>query len=93
MSFLVWFSPSDPSKWIWLPFAAILAGLTLCLYIARKNTLSFPLAVAICLILFFCTNKQAFANYYYLVAGAIYCAIGTAGINSQSLNRQRTVNS
>jgi uncharacterized membrane protein len=75
LSFLVWAHPADPSKWLWLPFALLGLMLLVCLRIGYKRTLSFPLAVALCLLPFFATNKQAFANYYYLVIASFLLAV------------------
>ena len=54
-----------------------LAVLTMliCLACALRRRISFPLALSLCLLAFFSTNKQAFANYYYLVIGALLCGV------------------
>jgi len=71
LSFLAWWGSNRPG-WIgpwWLAFAAMLvAGI-----FARWRKLSFTATLTLCYFAFFAFNKQAFANYYYLVLGAMAC--------------------
>jgi len=88
LSYMVWFSPTNPAAWFWLPFALLLASLAACLILAyRKGTISFPLAASFCLLLFFCTNKQAFANYYYLVMAGVCIAITAMYVRQPEKNK------
>lgn len=66
--------------WMWLPFAALLGAVALFTMMGRRRQILFPAAVSASLLLFFCLNKQAFANYYYLVlAGMCIAAAGYCG--------------
>jgi hypothetical protein len=78
LSFLAWFAPSTPAAWVWLPFAGLALALTACLWAIWRRPLSFPMGTALCLLAFFALNKQAFANYYYLVIGALCVAVAAA---------------
>lgn len=78
LSYLVWLHPADPSKWLLLPFAVV-AAVWLVLWPLRYR-LNFALATALVLVAFFAVNKQAFANYYYLVIGAL--CVAAAGLGS-----------
>lgn len=42
---------------------------------AARTPAGFPASTALVYVLFFAFNRQAFANYYYLVIGAMCCAI------------------
>lgn len=75
LSFLVWMKPANPDAWRWVPFAAAALALGAILTAGRRQAVSFPGAMALVLLLFFCLNKQAFGNYYYLVLGSLCCAI------------------
>ncbi len=75
LSFLSWAAPTNPAKWLWLPFAEFALTILICLACALRRRISFPLALSLCLLAFFSTNKQAFANYYYLVIGALLCGV------------------
>ncbi|CAN5666341.1 hypothetical protein BH09PLA1_BH09PLA1_28990 [soil metagenome] len=44
----------------------------------KRSARAFSLAVAVTFMSFFALNKQAFANYYFFVIGALCCAIATA---------------
>lgn len=72
LSFLAWWG-SDKPGWtgpIWPAFVAMALAIGLSL----RRACSFPAAMALCFLTFFCLNKQAFANYYYLALGAMCCA-------------------
>jgi len=83
MSFLVLARPHNPSQWVWLPFLMVAAALVGILWTGLRRTVSFPLAMGMTLLLFFAFNKQAFANYYYLVTGALCCALADETVNMQ----------
>lgn len=71
LSLLVWARPVDPSKWTWLPFVGLGMTMLIILKIALRRAIPFAMALALCLLAFFALNKQAFANYYFLVIGAM----------------------
>lgn len=74
LSFMVYFRPDNPAHWTWIPFVACGFAACLLLVVARKREVGFAAASGIVFLVFFALNKQAFANYYYLVFGAFCCA-------------------
>jgi hypothetical protein len=73
LSLLAWWGSNKPG-WVgpfWLCFLALIVAVVLSLWRAR----TFAAAFALCFFVFFAFNKQAFANYYYLVIGALCCAV------------------
>lgn len=54
----------------WLVIIAVLAAVIWCLRAAPRRPAAFPGCFAFVLLVFFCLNKQAFVNYYFLVIGA-----------------------
>lgn len=75
LSFLVWAAPDHPLGWLWLAFVAPMIAWGVILLRNHRRPVSFPLALALTMLLFFSLNKQAFLNYYYLVLGCLCCAI------------------
>jgi hypothetical protein len=76
MSFLVLANPDNPNKWLWIPFVMAMVALVGSMLAAMlQKRINFPLAVGFVLLLFFAFNKQAFANYYYLVIGSLCCGL------------------
>jgi hypothetical protein len=75
LSYVAWmgqaFWPKDAI--VAIPFTLLFASMGLVLW-RRKNT-GFAAAVAFCFLLFFAFSKQAFANYYFFIIGAMACAI------------------
>jgi len=66
----------------WLPF--FLAAVVIA-FAQRKGTVTPSAkchAIGFVLLVFFAFNKQAFCNYYFLVIGALACAVATAGNES-----------
>lgn len=61
----------------WLPFAVLAIMLVLCLWRCARTPAGFAAAIAASYFCFFAFGKQAFANYYYFVIGAMCCAIGS----------------
>jgi len=51
---------------------------------ARRNAAGFAAAAALAFLTFFLFNKQAFANYYFFVVGALCCAVAAAGLDAES---------
>ena len=74
-----WLRATGQTPVVWLAF--ILAPLTIALGIWRapRTPAGFALAVALTLLVFFAFSKQAFVNYYYVVLGALCCALAAAG--------------
>lgn len=61
-----------------LAFIAAAVTLALGLWRAERSPYGFAIASGACFITFFAFNKQAFANYYMLVAGILCAAIAAA---------------
>lgn len=72
LSYLAGLSPAGHPQLIVVPFVAT-AALWLWLWRTRER-INFPLAAALVLAVFFALNKQAFANYYFLVIGGLCVA-------------------
>jgi hypothetical protein len=82
LSLLAWWG-SDRPGWVgpsWVCFLALGVSIGLSLWRAR----SFAAAFALAFFAFFALNKQAFANYYYLVIGALCCAVACENFTSAS---------
>ncbi|HZK81347.1 MAG TPA: hypothetical protein VFC46_09780 [Humisphaera sp.] len=82
LSYLVWIGLNIDSKytsWIWLAFAAVIPGIGLSVWKARRNASAFPAAMALVYLLFIAFNKQAFCNYYFFVIGCMCSAIAGSG--------------
>jgi len=62
----------QPSQMI--GFLALLLALLFCWRYAPRSPEGFASALALSLGIFFAFNKQAFANYYFLVIGTLCCA-------------------
>lgn len=61
-----------------LPFAGAAVAWLVVLTAAKRRRVPFSLALALTMAAFFALNKQAFANYYYLVIGT-FC-VAAAGV-------------
>jgi hypothetical protein len=83
LSYLVWLKPSDPGKWLLLPFA--FAGAMYAVLWPVRRRISFALGMAMVLFAFFATNKQAFANYYFLVIGALCVAAAAEDADASAI--------
>jgi hypothetical protein len=81
LSYLSWIGESSFSKTavVLIPFAALLSSVALVLW--RRRSIGFAASVAFCFLLFFAFNKQAFANYYFFVIGAMACAVAELAPN------------
>ena len=66
----------EPPAWLAFVVASIVAGL--CLWKCHRSPASFALAVSVTYLAFFATNKQAFANYYFFVIGALCLCVASA---------------
>jgi hypothetical protein len=75
LSYTAWMGEAcwTKSETVLVPFGALLLAMSLVLW--RRKSIDFASAVAFCFLLFFAFNKQAFANYYFFIIGAMGCAI------------------
>jgi hypothetical protein len=76
LSYLVWIDHlrgSPPG--LALAFISMLAGMGLALWRCPRDASGFAAALAMTFLPFIAFNKQAFANYYYFVIGALCCAV------------------
>jgi hypothetical protein len=75
LSYLAWMGESfwPPAAIVLIPFTLLLASMAIML--VKRRTIGFATAVSFCFLLFFAFSKQAFANYYFFVIGAIACGI------------------
>ncbi len=85
LTYLVWYG-SHGHPWITRPLVAFLCSvcavvfaLALSLWRAPRTPAGFAAALALTALVFFAFNKQAFANYYFFVIGALCCAIAACG--------------
>jgi hypothetical protein len=84
LSYLVWWGfhghgATQPSTAFLCSIIALAAALGLCVWRAPRNPAGFSASFAFVLLLFLAFNKQAFANYYFSVIGAVCCAIAAGG--------------
>lgn len=67
-----------------IPLAMILAFVTIGVIFAMRKARPHPSMFAACygfiLLIFVCANKQAFCNYYFLIAHGLLLAVATIGI-------------
>lgn len=80
ISFLAWWYGGPPQRLMesppyWIPFVALLIGLIATLARCPHTPGGFAAAVGISFLMFFAFNKQAFANYYFLVIGSLCVAL------------------
>ena len=82
LSFLAWMRGGDrsplPAPLLAVPFVAVAAATALVLWRCRHTAAGFAAGTALVFFAFFAFNKQAFANYYYFVTGAMCCAVASA---------------
>jgi hypothetical protein len=74
-------------------FVAMAAVEVLALRRAPRTPSGFAAAVALSFLVFFALNKQAFANYYYFVLGALACAVAASGEDRNPLSQNPTASS
>ena len=76
LSYLVWFyHKTGVQLGVAAAFAAAVIAIGLALWRAERSPTGFAASVALVYLLFIALNKQAFANYYYFVIGALWCAL------------------
>jgi hypothetical protein len=66
----------------WIAFVTLFGVQALGLWRSPRTAGGFAAAVAASLLAFFAFNKQAFANYYFLVACAFACALAATELRS-----------
>lgn len=76
LSYLAWWAQTrgEPPSTS-LAFMAALVAVGLGLWRAPRTPAGFAASVSLAYLAFFAFNKQAFANYYYFVIGALCCAV------------------
>jgi hypothetical protein len=75
LSYTAWMAQAGgPRLPAWVPFAAVIAVALGALWRLPVGPRGFSAAAAISLLAFFALNKQAFANYYFLVIAGLCCA-------------------
>ena len=89
LSYLVWWGfhghpVPQPSTAFLCSITALAAALGLCLWRAPRTPAGFSASFAFALLLFLAFNKQAFANYYFSVIGALCCAIAAGGAEAHA---------
>lgn len=76
LSFLAWFARGGGAPLpAWIGFAALAAMLLVALWRAPRTPAGFALGSGLAFLAFFAFNKQAFANYYFFVGGALCLAV------------------
>lgn len=90
LSYLTWYAfghgpPSDRMT-VLLPALASVLAMAFCLWRAARTPAGFAGSVGLVLLVFFAFSKQAFANYYFFVIGALCCAAAVTGAPSSSGN-------
>jgi hypothetical protein len=75
LSYLAWVGEGFWPKpaLVLVPLAVLLLSMGTVLW--RRRSVGFAAAIALCLLLFFAFSKQAFANYYFFIIGAMACAM------------------
>ncbi|MCX6899308.1 MAG: hypothetical protein NT105_11445 [Verrucomicrobia bacterium] len=82
LSYLAWLFPNDvppPVVSATVPLAAAFLAIIFALWRCPRGPSGFALAVGVVLLCFFAFGKQASANYYYFVIGALCCGLAAAG--------------
>lgn len=76
LSYQAWFARhADQQLPTLLGFAALIPAVSLVLWRGARTPAGFAAGVALVYLAFFAVNKQAFANYYFFVIGALCCAV------------------
>jgi hypothetical protein len=74
-----WAGATGPPPGAWWGFVLAAAMVALALRFAPRTPAGFATAVAATFLVFFAAGRQAFANYYFFVLGALGCALGALG--------------
>ena len=86
LSYLVWM---HNNRWgitpgVWMAFVAMAVGMVVALWRSPRDASGFAGAMALTFLPFIAFNKQAFANYYLLVIGALCCAVAALPVVRKS---------
>jgi hypothetical protein len=80
LSFLVtYFQRTGHKPGLALAFGAVAAASVAVLTLGRRGPAGFAGSLALIYLPFIALNKQAFANYYFFVIGALCCAVAATG--------------
>jgi hypothetical protein len=83
LSYLVWYFQQAGAKPGVLPaFVAAVVAIALALWRGDRSAAGFSTALAMVCLLFISLNKQAFANYYSFVIGALWCAMAAIPVTA-----------
>ena len=80
LSYLAWYARvtgSTPQSWV--GFVMMFAAMSLVIWKAPRTVAGFAAGGGLILLVFFAFNKQAFCNYYFVVIGALWCAVAARG--------------
>ena len=81
LSYLVWISHQWGRRYdVGVAFAAMAVGTTVALWRCARDPAGFAAALALIYLPFIAFNKQAFANYYLFVIGALCCAVAATPV-------------
>jgi hypothetical protein len=83
-----WVSQGHTEPSVGIAFAAAALATTLALWRAPRTPAGFAAGAALVYAVFFALNKQAFANYYYFVVGAL-CIAAAAAVPNRERPRER----
>ena len=75
LSYVAWLRLDNPALGSALGFLAVIPPAVLAVFRAARTPAGFAGTVGVVYLFFFAFNKQAFANYYYFVIGALCCAV------------------
>jgi len=79
LSYLAWYARvtgSTPQSWV--GFVMMFAAMALVIWKAPRTAAGFAAGGGLILLAFFAFNKQAFCNYYFVVIGALWCAVAAS---------------
>ncbi len=80
LSYPAWLRLDNPTLGAALGFAAIVPAGALAIVRAARTPSGFAATVGVVYLFFFAFNKQAFANYYYFIIGALCCAVAAISV-------------
>lgn len=84
LSFAALIARATGAELSWLAFVAVAPVLLLAARKAPRSAAGFAAAVAVTYLTFFAFNKQAFANYYYFVIGALCVAVSSIATGAKT---------
>jgi hypothetical protein len=79
LSYLAWYARiagTQPASWV--GFVMMFAAMAAVIWRAPRTAAGFAAGGATILFAFFAFNKQAFCNYYFVVVGALWCAVAAS---------------